>query len=121
MTGEKTRDFRATVAAELMEPGYGLEWKVRKGQVSRSTLRILTWAIGWLGCCHSPRSGVLEFILPVFCFLQVRNLKLPNIIQKVSDRWHYKQMFSDSLPTNCFTHAQIPFWICLWDMAVEMI
>ena len=39
---------------------------------------------------------------------------MPNIIQKVSDRWHYKQMFSDSLPTNCFTHARIQFWICLW-------
>lgn len=82
-----------------------MEGKEEAGVTEYSRVSELgNWMVGVLSFTKIGRLGV-QF--PNFLFLQVRKLNLPNIIQKVSDHWHYKLMSSDSLPTNCFVHTRM--------------
>lgn len=61
MTGEKARDFRATVVAELMEPGYGLEMEGKKGAGVKEYSQdsdLGNWMVGVLSFTKIRRLGV---------------------------------------------------------------
>lgn len=112
-----------------MEPGYGLEMEGMEEAGVTEYSRV-SYLGNWMdGVLSFSKIRCVRAHFPNFLFLRVRKLNLPNVIQKVSDHWHYKPMSSGSSPTNCYvrtrtcthTHTRIRFWICLWGTTAETI